>query len=115
MKTTALIEAEGWYAEIRDHLHDGWTDNKHSALHKVARRTGLPISYINRLQYKARDMRDIGGEAYRRLKLAYEELCEKNEAAADGYRAERQRLKEGRDAIVEERASASMGKDSARD
>jgi hypothetical protein len=36
-------------------------------------------------------MKDVAGEVYRRLKIAYDDACRKNEEAADRYRAERLR------------------------
>ncbi len=89
MTSIALIEAKGWADQLMDSEFKGRGDREKTVRGRVSERTGIPESYLYRLQYKTREMKDVAGEVYRRLKLAYDETCQRNEAAADRYRDER--------------------------
>lgn len=71
----------------------GRGDREKSVRGRLAAKTGIPESYLYRLQYRFAEMRDVAGSAYRALKLAHDELCARNEAKADAMRAERMRLR----------------------
>lgn len=89
MTTEALIEAKGWADKLMNKEFTGRGDREKSARFRLSKRTGVPESYLFRLQYKTRGMKDVAGEVYRRLRNAYEAACLANEAAADRYDAER--------------------------
>lgn len=72
-----------------DREFKGRGDKEKSVRYRLSKRTGIPESYLFRLQYKTREMKDVAGEVYRRLMVAYDEACRANEEAADRYRAER--------------------------
>jgi hypothetical protein len=114
MTTTsvALKQAKDWAAELMNREFKGRGDREKSARHRLSRRTGIPESYLYRLQYKTTEMRDVAGEVYRLLKLDYDRICQANEDAADRYRSERIRLKGHHETVSEEPASAGGGVDS---
>lgn len=89
MSSVALRQAKSWFDTLMEHEFRGRGDREKSVRGRLSDRTGIPESYLYRLQYKASEMRDVAGEAYRRLQNEYEALCLKNEAAADRYRDER--------------------------
>jgi len=89
MTSIALNEAIGWTKELMDREHRGRGDKEYLIRHRLSENSGVPESYLYRLQYKARDMKDVAGEYYRRLRLYYDSACERNEEAADRYRSER--------------------------
>jgi hypothetical protein len=89
MTSTALIEAKGWAEELMNREFSGRGDREKSARYRLSKKTGVPESYLFRLQYKTREMKDVAGEVYRRLRLYYVEACLANEEAADRYRSER--------------------------
>lgn len=108
MQSTALIEAKGWMDELMDREFKGRGDREKSVRGRLSDNTGIPESYLYRLQYKTQTMRDVAGEAYRRLKIYYERACENNEAAAASYRAERLG-KRNHETAYEKPAPASLG------
>ena len=89
MSTIALIEAKSWADKLMDVEFKGRGDREKSVRGRLSKKTGIPESYLFRLQYKTREMKDVAGSAYRALRIAYDELCTRNEAAADRYREER--------------------------
>lgn len=89
MTSTALIEAKGWAEQLMNLEFSGRGDREKSARYRLAKKTGVPESYLFRLQYKTREMKDVAGEVYRRLRLHYDAVCLANEEAADRYRSER--------------------------
>ena len=93
MSTIALVEAKEWHDVLMEAEFQGRGDKEKSVRGRLADRTGIPESYLYRLQYKFREMTDVAGSAYRALMLAHDELCARNEAAAAGMRAERMRLR----------------------
>lgn len=89
MTSIALQEAIDWTDKLMDREFRGRGDKEYLIRHRLSENSGVPESYLYRLQYKSRGMKDVAGEYYRRLKLYYEQACEANEEAADRYRAER--------------------------
>lgn len=109
MSTTALNEAKGWYENLLDAEFRGRKDTDGAARYRLSSRLGLKENVLFRLQYRVADMKDIAGEAYRRLKIAHDELCERNEEAARAMRAERLGLTGQTNAVDQERALARVG------
>ncbi len=64
--------------------HDTWT----AARERAAKAAGIDLSMSKRIWQRWQTMNDVGGETVIRLMLAYEELCERNHAVADSYKAE---------------------------
>jgi hypothetical protein len=115
MSTTALLEGRKYYDKLMDAEYRGRKDRNGSARGRLADLLMVSETKLLRLEYKIEEMRDIGGELYRRLKLGYEAICEGNEQAAEAMRAERLKLKAVRDAVHKRRAVARVGSDPARD
>jgi hypothetical protein len=92
MSTIALSEAKDWHDRLMDAEFKGRGDREKAVRGRLSKRTGIPESYLFRLQYKVREMTDVAGSAYRALMLAHDELCARNEEAADAMRAERKKL-----------------------
>lgn len=92
MTSIALQEAIRWTGKLMDREFRGRGDKEYLVRYRLAESSGVPESYLYRLQYKSKAMKDVAGEYYRRLRLYYERVCEVNEAAADRYQAERQEL-----------------------
>src|SRR6478609_4707912 len=82
MENTALDEAQGWASALMDFEFKGRGDREKSIRYRLSKRIGVPESYLYRLQYKTREMKDVAGSVYRALMIAYNNACEKNEAAA---------------------------------
>ena len=114
-KVSVVEEARDWAEALQQAEFRGLGDTREAARYRVARRTGIPERYLKRLRYQWREMTDVAGSQYRALMLAYEELCQRNEAAADEYRAERLELQRTRNAADLERARPSVGEAAARD
>ena len=93
MTSIALTEAKEWADELMNREFSGRGDREKSARFRLSKKTGVPESYLFRLQYKTREMKDVAGEVYRRLKLAYDAACLANEKAAERYKTERLELK----------------------
>lgn len=89
MTSVALMEAKGWADDLMNREFKGRGDKEYLARYRLSERTGVSESYLYRLQYKTRDLKDVAGSVYRALMHAYNEACEHNEAAADRYRDER--------------------------
>lgn len=109
MSTEALTQAKGWYKTLLDVEFRGRGDREKSVRGRLAKSLGIAESYLFRLQYKAHEMKDVAGEAYRRLKIAYDNVCEKNEQAADRYKAERLSMDGKHETAVEEPDASSVG------
>lgn len=108
MTSAALTEAKGWYAALMDAEFKGRGDREKAVRGRIADETGIPESYLYRLQYKTRGMKDVAGSAYRALMLAYEDLCQRNEEAAAKHRAERLELRKA-NATNRKRSHQSVG------
>ena len=93
MTSIAITEAKAWANELMNREFSGRGDREKSARFRLSKKTGVPESYLFRLQYKTREMKDVAGEVYRRLKLAYDAVCLANEQAAERYKTERLELK----------------------
>ncbi len=113
MNGIALNEAKDWAAALMDSEFRGRGDREKSVRGRVSKRTGIPESYLFRLQYKTREMKDVAGSAYRALKLSYDELCGLNEEAADRLHADRMKLRGNHETADEKPASAGLGMDSS--
>ncbi len=109
MSSIALNEAKGWHDELMNREFKGRGDREKSVRGRLSDRTGIPESYLYRLQYKFAEMRDVAGSAYRALKIEYDALCEKHETAADRYRNERLGTRGQNETADEKRASARVG------
>lgn len=108
MSTQALDEAKTWADILHDAEYRGRKDTDGAARYRLANRIGVKENYLFRLQYRAAEMKDVAGEVYRRLQIAYEELCRRNEEAAAAMRKERQQLKAERHAVDLERAPPGL-------
>lgn len=112
MSTAALMEAKQWAEELLDAECRGRRDREGLIRYRLAKKIGVPESYLYRLQYKTRDMNDVRGSVYRALMIAreaYIQACERNEAAALAYRAERLELTGKSNAVDREPALAGVG------
>lgn len=92
MSTVALSEAKGFLDALHDAEYRGRKDTDGAARYRLAGRLGVKENYLFRLQYRADEMKDVAGEVYRRLKNAYDELCEQIDASADRMEAERREI-----------------------
>jgi hypothetical protein len=115
MSTQALSDAKTWLEVLHDAEFRGRKDTDGAARYRLATRLGVKENYLFRLQYRAEEMKDVAGEVYRRLGIAYAAICETNEKAAAAYRAERLQLKAERYAVDNQRARESVGESRARD
>ncbi len=86
---TALHEANFYLNELVRMHHRGRGDTLGAARDRAAREAGVPRSYAKRIWDRLDTMKDVSGEAYRKLRIAYEASCERHEAKAAEYRAER--------------------------
>lgn len=114
MTTEALSEARTFLETLHDAEFRGRKDTDGAARYRLASRLGIKENYLFRLQYRAAEMKDVAGEVYRRLKLAHDQFCERNEAAAARHRAERLNLKAIRNADTEQPVQAGRRENDAR-
>lgn len=114
MSTEALSEARTFLEALHNEEFRGRKDTDGAARYRLANRLGIKENYLFRLQYRAAEMKDVAGEVYRRLKLAHDQICERNEAAADRHKAERMKLKAERHAVAERTAKAGGTTNDAR-
>lgn len=98
MNSVALVEAKGWADKLLDAEFKGRGDKDYLARFRLSEKLGIKESYLFRLQYKTEEMKDVAGEVYRRIGLAYKEMCARNEAAADLMKAEREELRKHNEA-----------------
>lgn len=115
MNSVALTEAKNWADELMNLEFKGRGDREKSARFRLAKRSGVPESYLYRLQYKTREMKDVAGEVYRRLKIAYDAACLANEEAADRLKAERTRVREEHEEAHKKLVASSKGMGTAPD
>jgi hypothetical protein len=113
MSSVALKEAINWTDKLMSLEFRGRGDKEYLIRHRLSENSGVPESYLYRLQYKSREMKDVAGEYYRRLKLYYEHACVANESAADRYEAERRQMRSNNETADEKSASAGVGMDSS--
>lgn len=114
MSSVALSEAR----EFLDALHDaefrGRKDTDGAARYRLAMKLGVKESYLFRLQYRADEMKDVAGEVYRRLRLAYETTCERVENAADRIERETREIEETNAAHSSNRPTVASDETAAR-
>lgn len=107
MTSVALNEAR----EFLDALHDaefrGRKDTDGAARYRLAAKLGLKESYLFRLQYRADEMKDVAGEVYRRLRIAYESMCQQVENKADAIDAEAKQIEETNAALSSTRPTVA--------
>lgn len=115
MSSIALNEAKSWAEELMNREFRGRGDKEKSARYRLSKKTGVPESYLFRLQYKAGEMKDVAGSVYRALMIAYDNACAANEEAADRLKAERLELKAHHEKANQKRLQAAVGMDSAAD
>lgn len=113
MGFTAIDDARYWAEELQKAEYKGLGDTREAARYRVSKRTGVSESYLKRLRYRATEMTDVAGSAYRALMLAYNDMCQRNNAAADEYMAERLTLRANHENI-DEPVQTDMGEASAR-
>lgn len=114
MTTEALSEARTFLEVLHDAEFQGRKDTDGAARYRLATRLGIKENYLFRLQYRAEEMKDVAGEVYRRLKLAHDLFCERNEAAAERHKTERLELKAIRHAVTDKPAQAGRRANDAR-
>lgn len=74
-------------ALVRDESR-GWGDDK-NALQRIATRIGVPCSYLWRLLYRSREMKDVRAGVLLKLSMAYDALCERQMRRLHHEREER--------------------------
>lgn len=89
----ALNESCKWLEHLTLSEFRGRGDTVGAARGRIARKIGLRPSYANRLWNRAAEMTGVAGGAYRALKLAYEEQCQRIEDHGDRYRSLREGLR----------------------
>lgn len=109
MSTQALDDAKTWLEVLHDAEFRGRKDTDGAARYRLAKKLGVKENYLFRLQYRAAEMKDVAGEVYRRLGLAYVDMCERNEKAAAAYRAERLGLR--KENAVDQKSAAAGGRE----
>lgn len=115
MSTQALNDAKTWLDVLHDAEFRGRKDTDGAARYRLAKRLGVKENYLFRLQYRAAEMKDVAGEVYRRLGIAYADICERNEKAAAASRAERLQLKAGKNAVDQKPGDAGSRSGPAHD
>lgn len=111
---TVPERAEFWLQALARAAHRGRHDTWTAARDRAAEEAGLPRTIAQRIWQRWHSMQDVGGEALLKLMLAYENLCERNEAAADRNEADRLKLKAIRHAATEKPAEAGKDTNHAR-
>lgn len=113
--STAVQQSAEYLVALARLYHRGHGDTWSAARDRAAKAAGVEPSYAKRIWDRWRTMRDVSGEAYIKLRRAYEERCERNDAAARAYRAERMRLQAERYEIDKEPTSSGLGAPASRD
>lgn len=88
-----------WLEKLTMAEHRGRHDTLSAARDRVAEKVGAPLSQTKRLWDRWQTMKDVAGSVMIPLMLAYEEMVQRNEAAARAYRVERHELKERREGL----------------
>jgi len=107
--SNAVTEANFYLNELARLLHRGQGDTLGAARDRAARVAGIDRSYAKRIWDRWQTMNDVSGEAYRRLREAYERACERHEAAAAEYRQQRLLIEATRHAVSESPDYGGMG------
>lgn len=105
MSTCALNEAKTWLEVLHDAEFRGRKDTDGAARYRLAQKLGVKENYLFRLQYRAAEMKDVAGEVYRRLRIAYDEACKRNNEAAAADRAQRLQIEAKGNGISQEPSS----------
>lgn len=103
-----------WLEKLTKAEHRGRHDTLSAARDRVAKKTGAPITQTKRLWDRWETMKDVAGSVMIPLMLAYEDMVQRNEAAAHKYRAERRELQKERHAANLERAHQGVGEGGTR-
>lgn len=107
-KRLSVVErARGWAEALQQAEFRGLGDTREAARYRVARKTGVPESYLKRLRYRWEEMTDIAASQYVALQEAYADLCVAIEAKADEYERQRLQLRTSSDAV--DQGSAPLG------
>ncbi|MEO3387348.1 hypothetical protein [Mesorhizobium sp. CAU 1741] len=112
--STAVQESADYLNALARSHHRGRGDTWSAARDRAARAAGIEPSYAKRIWDRWQTMSDVSGEAYRRLRSAYERACEANEQAADRYDAERLAMRKSH-AVDQKHASERRFGGDARD
>lgn len=112
--STAVQESADYLNALARAHHRGRGDTWGAARDRAARAAGVEPSYAKRIWDRWQTMNDVSGETYRRLRSAYEAICQRNEEAAAGHRAERLKLEAIRHADHQERVRTGAGANDAR-
>ena len=97
--STAATEAFSFLNRLTQREYRGWGDTATAARERAARNAGITPAQAERVWKRWQRMASIDGDVYRALRNQYEALCEANEQAAAADRAERLKLRVGRDAV----------------
>lgn len=112
--STAVRESADYLNALAKAQHRGRGDTWSAARDRAAKVAGIDTSYAKRIWDRWQTMNDVSGEAYRRLRSAYEQICEANEKAADRHDAERLAMRNFH-AVDQKPASARHFENEARD
>ncbi|WP_146097126.1 hypothetical protein [Brucella oryzae] len=102
-----------WLEKLMQANHRGPTDTWTAARDRVAIKAGIEPSMAKRIWQRWRNMTDVSGDTLLKLMLAYDDLCQRNDAAADHYKAVRLTLREDHE-TYDEPVQTDMGEASAR-
>jgi|GEM_PF-2304287 len=102
-----------WLERLMDESHRGPTDTWTAARDRVAAKAGIEPSMAKRIWQRWRTMTDVSGDTLLKLMLAYDDMCQRNDAAADHYKATRLTLREDHE-TYNEPVKTDMGEGSAR-
>lgn len=91
-------KANYWLETITKAHHKGRHDTWTAARDRAAKKAGVELPMAERIWKRWKSMNDIGGETVIKLMLAYEEMVQRNNEAADGYMAERHELRKSNEA-----------------
>lgn len=91
--------------------HDTWT----AARERAARKAGVELTMAQRIWQRWQTMNDVGGETVIKLMLAYEDLCQRTETAADVKDAQRLTLLRVNNETHQSLASAGYSDGASRD
>jgi hypothetical protein len=111
MSLSVVDEAAHWADELMEAEWRGRKDREGVVRYRLARKIGVPESYLYRLQYKQREMNDVRGSVYRALmhgRRLYGLVCERVEETATRIDREAQEIEAG-NAPMERNQAALAG------
>jgi len=91
-------KANHWLEKITEANYRGRHDTWTAARDRAASKAGVELPMAERIWKRWKTMNDVGGETVIKLMLAYEEMIQRNEAAADGYKTERLEIRNNHEA-----------------